>query len=308
MADGKQIEELVATIEGRLLPLGFEVKKNTRVYNDNGVQVAEFDVEIRGKLGSTEIAWLLECRNRPGEGPAPGAWIEQLVGRRSRFNFNKVTAVSTTGFAQGAIEYAAQAGIELRAVEQIAPELARWLGMRSLTRSERRHHLHHASFVIAEEESPERAEAAQAVLRAQGDRPLEAPILLSTQTGERGTALQAFLNIVAEHPELWADVLPNQEPKPVSLRVEFADHSHFVLDTALGPVRIKRIDFDGTLSIKEWEIPLEGVSEYRQLGGEKPIAQSAGFIVPMNENKVVFELHQIESGEIMMTVRQLLDS
>jgi hypothetical protein len=92
-----------------------------------------------------------------------------------------------------------------------------------------------------------------------------------TQTGEVGTALQAFLNIVDEHPELWADVLPNQEPKPVTLHVEYADDSHFVLDTVLGPVRIKRIDFDGTLSITESEIPLEGVSDYRQLGSEKPI-------------------------------------
>ena len=59
------------------------------------------------------------------------------------------------------------------------------------------------------------------------------------------------------------------------------------------------------LSIKQSEIPLEGVSEYRQLGSEKPISQSAGFIVPINENMVALELHQLESGEIMMTVRQL---
>jgi hypothetical protein len=101
-ASGKEIEELVATIEALPLPRGFTVTKNTRVYNDHGVQAAELDVEIRGKLGSADIAWLMECRNRPREGPAPGAWIEQLMGRRDRFNFNKVTAVSTTGFTEGA--------------------------------------------------------------------------------------------------------------------------------------------------------------------------------------------------------------
>ena len=109
--DGKQLERLVAFVERTLLPHGFEVKTDTRMYNDAGVQIAEFDVEIRGRLGSTDIAWLIECRDRPGQGPSPGSWIEQLVGRRSRFGFNKVTAVSTTGFAEGAVGYARDEGI-----------------------------------------------------------------------------------------------------------------------------------------------------------------------------------------------------
>jgi hypothetical protein len=46
-------------------------------------------------------------------------------------------------------------------------------------------------------------------------------------------------------------------------------------------------------------------SEYRQFGSEKPISQSAGFIVAMNESDVALELHRLESGEIMMTMRQL---
>jgi hypothetical protein len=95
---GKELEELVATIEGLLLPAGFTVTKNPRIYNDHGVQVAEFDVEVRGKLGSATVVWLIECRNRPRDGPASGQWIEQLIGRRQRFNFDKVMAVSTTGF------------------------------------------------------------------------------------------------------------------------------------------------------------------------------------------------------------------
>ncbi len=161
------------------------------------------------------------------------------------------------------------------------------------------------SFVIADEESPKRTYAAQAVLKSQGDKPPEAPILRSTQTGKIGTPVQAFVNVVAEHTELWDDVFPKPGTQAVNLRVEYADHSHFVLDTALGPIRIKRIDFDGTLSIKESEIPLQGVSEYLQLGSERPISQSAGFIVPMDESNVALEVHQLESGEIMMTVRQL---
>ena len=101
------------------MPSNFQIKSNERVFNEEGVQIAEFDIEIEGRLGSTDIKWLIECRDRPANGPAPGSWIEQLVGRRDRFGFNKVTAVSTTGFSEGASQYAVESGIELRTVKEI---------------------------------------------------------------------------------------------------------------------------------------------------------------------------------------------
>jgi hypothetical protein len=139
-----------------------------------------------------------------------------------------------------------------------------------------------------------------------GDKPLDAPLLRSTSTGAIGTALQAFLSVVDENPELWANILPNQEPKPVVLRIDYPADTHFVLDTALGPVRISKIHFDGQLALQESEIPLDKVSEYRQVGGDHPITQTAGFLVPMNDSTVALELHRIEeSGAIMMTLRQV---
>jgi hypothetical protein len=57
---GKQLERLVALIEKLYLPEGFEITTNERVYDD-GVQIAEFDIEIRGRLGTTELRWLIEC-------------------------------------------------------------------------------------------------------------------------------------------------------------------------------------------------------------------------------------------------------
>lgn len=131
--DGRQLEELVAFVEKTLLPQGYEVRANERVYNEEGVQVAELDVEVRGKIGSTNITWLIECRDRPADGPAPGYWIEQLVGRRTRFGFNKVTAVSTAGFAAGAIEFARSQNIELREVKTLTvDEFKDWLAMSAL--------------------------------------------------------------------------------------------------------------------------------------------------------------------------------
>jgi hypothetical protein len=144
-SDGKDLEALVAFVEGTLVPQGFAVKTNRKVYDDDGTQTAEFDVEIAGKVGSGRIQWLIECRDRPASGAAPAAWIEQLVGRRERFQFNKVTAVSTTGFTAEASKYAAQAGIELRQVNEVSSDqFKEWLQLPHMTFAVRLHNLQHA--------------------------------------------------------------------------------------------------------------------------------------------------------------------
>lgn len=117
---GQELERLVQEIEQHLLPEGFEVALNKCEFNAAGNQLAEFDIVITGRLGSSSINWLIECRDRPSEGPAPGAWIEQLVGRKRRFKFDKVIAVSTTGFAKGSVEFAESEGVVLRTVKELA--------------------------------------------------------------------------------------------------------------------------------------------------------------------------------------------
>lgn len=188
--DGKQLEALVAFVERTLLPLGYEVKTNERVYNDDGVQMAKLDVEVRGKVGSTGIAWLIECRDRPGDGAAPGSWIEQLVGRRTRFGFNKVTAVSTTGFAAGAIEFAREQGIELREVRTLtADEFKDWLAIRCVRNVEHRAVLRGASILVDESEGDERT---RALLDAMAGAPTTAAFLKPSKGGTAVLLADAF--------------------------------------------------------------------------------------------------------------------
>ena len=126
--DGRSLEQLVSVIESRLVPQGFQVELRERVYNDSGIQIAEFDILITGRVGSMTFSWLIECRDRPSEGAAPAQWIEQLIGRQRRFRFDKVMAVSSTGFCDEAIKVAADANIELRHLDELTPEaIGDWL-------------------------------------------------------------------------------------------------------------------------------------------------------------------------------------
>lgn len=302
MTDGKQLESLVAFVERTMLPEGFAVETNQRVYNDEGAQIAEFDVEIRGRLGTTDLAWLIECRDRPGSGAAPGSWIEQLVGRRSRFGFNKVTAVSTTGFADGAREFAKQQGIELRTVEALTPEAFSWLGLSHMSFVERRANLESARLLVNESTSEEaRAAFHQVVVSATGaDR-----ILLSTSKGSRHTMAEAFLGAV-EHAKLMEDFEPGSPSRHVKIHAQYPDDTdHFVVETAAGPVRIEVIAFQGELAVSETLVPVDLASKYRNDETGETISQVATFAPQHIAGKhIALEFHRMgEDGETYVILR-----
>ena len=304
-SDGKQLEALVAFVEETLLPDGFKVTTNERIFNDEGIQIAEFDIEIRGKVGTTEIAWLIECRDRPTSGPAPGSWIEQLVGRRTRFGFNKVTAVSTTGFAAGATEFALAQGIELREVKTLAPEeFADWLIIRHIHHIERHTNLLHASFLLNESEPRERQLALVSLLSSIDGN---AAILKSSKTGETTTAALAFSSAAGGIEGLFDDLVENGPEKRIHLHANYTDEDHFVIETSEGPIQLRAIVFEGELRLKETLVPLMVTAEYRRSDSGEVISQIASF-APQSILGIKFstELHKMaETGETHVVLRRL---
>jgi hypothetical protein len=125
---------------------------------------------------------------------------------------------------------------------------------------ERMHWLQNARLIISENESQERTEAAAQALAG---KELGSPQLRSVQTGETISLTTAFMNAVNENPQLMKDSVPNQAPTTVKLRIDYPrDDSHFVIDTILGPVRVRKIEYDGAISLTEKLVPLSQVAEY----------------------------------------------
>ncbi|HWR77703.1 MAG TPA: restriction endonuclease [Thiobacillus sp.] len=307
-ADGKQLEALVAYVEKTLLPEGFTVATNERVFNEEGIQIAEFDIEIRGKVGSTAIAWLIECRDRPTSGPAPGSWIEQLVGRRTRFGFNKVTAVSTTGFTTGATEFALAQGIELREVKALAPdEFSDWLPLRHIHCIERLTTLNHASIEIGESESEERQRALVQVLsKVDG----AAAFLKSSKTGDTTTPADAFSSAAAGINGLLDDLVANGPEKKIRLHANYTDDDHFIIETVEGPIQVCAILFDGDIRLKQTLLPLVATAEYRHAATGEVISQVASF-APQSVHGMKFstEMHKMaDTGETHVILRRVADT
>src|SRR5260221_14331843 len=67
--DGTALESVVELIEGMRLQPGFTIEKRRKVFNEDGVQIVEFDIIISGMVGSTTCptpsTMLIECRDRP---------------------------------------------------------------------------------------------------------------------------------------------------------------------------------------------------------------------------------------------------
>ena len=303
--DGKQLEALVAFVEKTLVPEGFSVTANDRVFNEDGVQIAEFDVLVQGRVGTTEFQWLIECRDRPSAGAAPTAWIEQLVGRRARFNFNKVTAVSTTGFAAGAPEFAQAQGIELREVEALTPEhFADWLEVRHIT-NRVRHTTLMGVYLTLEPEVPR--ELHDALAEAMAGLGGDTPVLKATSTGQMVSPAQAFSGVVSACPDLFEDLKPNGDPKTIRLLNRCPDDDHFTIETPIGPVAIKEIMFSGELRLQEFQLPIVYTGEYRDAKTGTSISQVVTY-APQTIMGMRFavEFHKLaETGETHLTMRRV---
>jgi hypothetical protein len=301
MQKGKQLELFVAQVEKLLLPAGFEVRANEKIVNDEGVQIAEFDLEIAGKVGSASITWLIECRDRPASGPAPGSWIEQLVGRCQRFGFNKVTAVSTTGFSPSATEYAKKTGIDLRVVSNLSPnDIIEWFPLTHFKIFNKKARLEAYDFSLYEETS----ENIEILQRFMKENPKDGKFLISSETGKVCTVGEAFLAVVSNN-KCFDFAEHDKGEKKVRIRAEYPDdNSHFVLDVGTNRLRLKTIYFVGTVLVDVTDVPINSIMKYASDQNEM-ISQSVVFSPPEAEFPYDVEFHKLETtGETHILLRK----
>lgn len=294
---GKLLESFVKQIEQILLPQNISISPNEKVYNDDGVQIAEFDIEIEGKVGTTKFKWLIECRDRPTQGPAPGAWIEQLVGRRDRFNFDKIIAVSTTGFSEGANAYAKESGIEIRTVtETDVDKISDWFPLDKIRLRKRGGILEDAHLIIDKDESEDTRNALREILKENNSN---AKLLLSTETGDHISVSTAFIIAAASVDGLYDELSSRGGSKKIKLRTIYPeDNSHYVVETKQGNVRIREILFQGEITLKIEAIPLATVKQYSNISSNEDIVTTASFNFNVDGRTLELSFNKIaDTGE-----------
>jgi len=306
--DGRSLEKFVAFVESVVGDKGLEITTNKKTYDDDGNQIAEFDIEVRGRIGTTVIAWLIECRDRPSERRAPVSWIEQLVGRRDRFNFSRVTAVSTTGFADGAQAFAANKGIELRQICQSSSEEFEWLGLESMTHLERMHEITSSVILISPDESAETLEAFHQTIHGVSTNVANLKLV---STNEMVSAAQLFQSALASDADVeWFEgLVPEGESVNVALRVDYrANDVVLVVPLVEGKeVRVQAIEYKAKLSVRKSDLPLANAMRYEVVAEKRVVSEAASFHpFVAHGNQWSLEIHRIaETGEQHLGLRYI---
>lgn len=285
--DGRALEELVEYVEKTLANEGFQVEVNRKLHNDEGVQIAEFDVTVKGVFGSTQISWLIECRDRPSSGKAPGDWILALANKRDIYRFNKVTAVSTTGFSPAATLHAEKLNVELREVAATSPEDFRpWLKLVEVELIEHDVSLADIDFVLDKKTiTPAHEDYLKKLVSSADGR--QRAVLVSGETGAK-LSLHIACREALEVAGALNELDPDGDAVAIDMTVEYeAADAQLLMETPDGNVRVRKIRFQGSVRAVLKKFPVVGHSVYRAVSNEEDIAQSASAHIPLPSGETV---------------------
>ncbi len=291
---GKWLEYLAREIEKRFLPEGFEVLANERIFND-GVQIAEFDIIIKGTLGATTFKWLIECRDRPSKGSAPGSWIEQLIGRKHLFKFDKVIAISTTGFSKGAEKLAELGNIERRSVETLTVDaITEWFPLTSIDVYSMNLSVEHVKFVGAGDNDQVNKEINDK-LKLHSTHPKdEMPMPMHPRTGKPLNVIADFYNSISQNPHLLNGFRVDGKSKPIRCTLKYsnlAERYQFVTNT--GVFNVSEIQIEGKFTVTQSEVPITQISEYYKTSTGELISQSVRFTTDVYGQTVDLYFHNL---------------
>ena len=300
---GRDLEQFVKGIEEFFSPKHFEIKSNRKIYNDDGVPLAEFDVEVTGNFGSTEINWLIECRDRPSDGPAPGAWIEQLAGRRQRFGYNKVTAVSTTGFSPSAVDAAAKTEIELRKIDEISVDsVQEWIGNEITTIVAVYNKIIKAGALISNDISSELAQAVKAKIEGSD---VDEKIFKLENSEQLLSPKDFWIQYMADHPFPPGGIKANSEGNKQTITVKSRGNNSLGVSTDLGTVAVEEIIIAGEVYLGMADIPVGNLTQYTTESGtliSESIFETVSFPFKGAEESIDIEIHGLAGENVKRLV------
>lgn len=122
---GRDLELLVAELERLLGETRSQIRSPDYILGRSGTR-REVDVSVRSTVGSSELLVVLECRDRQDRQGVN--WIEQLAGKARDVRADRMIAVSSSGFSDGARQTAERENITLRTIEELAVDgIFSWL-------------------------------------------------------------------------------------------------------------------------------------------------------------------------------------
>ena len=109
-------QDLIATVYEQITPDGGKVTESGMVFDKDTNTLREVDILVEYRYAHHDFKIVIECRDRSRKDSIE--WIDELVGKTSSLDVNKMVAVSKKGFSESAINKARLNGIDTLTVEE----------------------------------------------------------------------------------------------------------------------------------------------------------------------------------------------
>ncbi len=306
---GRHLEELVRSIEQAALPDDAQVHINKRYFDDNGIQLSEFDVLVEAKLGTGKISWLLECRDRPSQGSAPASWIQELAGRKTAFGLHKITAVSTTGFSDAATVLAKKLDVEVRTLDSITvTDVDAWCRLGVVRKVMLRGRVNNVGMSFHPEDLQRLIGMGADMLPISAPNELHLTLESPTEPRSVMNLLDSFILGVANCEEIREKLQVNEPMCGLVAQLEVQEPQSAILDTPYGPLRLTRAHIYGDAWLEEIEVPSHAIGVYRDVASNVEIAEYASHTVVAGGKVLELDLHRDSSTrKISASIRDVAD-
>lgn len=293
---GRELEELVALIEGVLVPQGAVVESPGFIEDRVTGSRREVDVAIRMTVGSAEVLIVVECRDR---GVEDVTWIEQLVAKCRDIKAAKVIAVSSTGFSAGARQKAEHEGIELRQVEDLSPAaVSGWIQVPCMTQYLKRVEVRYA-LLRPDPAWPGDREALGRALRAK-PTDLAEKIFVHKETGV-ACSFNVVWSHVARDERIYEGVPTDGTAVERTLDAHFANPlQRYQVRTDSGLVDIVAIRMNAKLWIEASLVPIDKARAYK--GDAGAFAQAVQYKIEINGQSSLLSFVNVD-GSIAVALR-----
>jgi len=256
--EGRELELLIEKLEKSALPEGATIKSPDFIIDKITGTSREVDISIRYKLGTIDVLAVIECRDRTAVQDV--TWIEQMNTKVRDLNANKIIAVSSSSFSEGAAKKAEHYGIETRTFSEISYEMiSSWWRLTEIPV-----HTHSYSFVNVTITLDDNLKLSQKYFEGKKS---DEKFIVRLINSQLVSIDEVFRSVSAQIPE-WGMLLPNGIAIRKSIKVDCnIEGERIYVKDGEEQYFIVSIDFIADLFIVEKRIPIAKISSYEDKNG-----------------------------------------
>jgi len=125
---GRLLEVLMMQLQEFCADEGVDIQSPEIFYDEDGHLIGEVDITLRSKVGTASTFLGIECRDRPSDGPQGRDWIREILGKKQDLKIDKMIAISSSGFTNGAESLAIESRIDLITVTGLETlDVSEWI-------------------------------------------------------------------------------------------------------------------------------------------------------------------------------------